>query len=151
MTSLKLARHKYEWAPHSPLNELSFICADATFKQTWPLAHLSLASKTSRGSRVSGVICFLIIDAVCMGSENSFSRRAPQEWDKGRCSFLRAGDSHHSVASKTHDIMLTRIMTKSTCQTVFWVMFERAEISPRFKKKKRGGPEGCAPSFRTFH
>lgn len=45
--------------------------------------------KTSRGGGIPGVICFLIIDGVCVGSENSFSRHAPQEQDKGRCAFAQ--------------------------------------------------------------
>lgn len=43
------------------------------------------ASATAGGGGIPEVICFLIIDGVCMGSENSFSSHAPQEQDKGRC------------------------------------------------------------------
>lgn len=54
-----------------------------------PGAAVTGFKKTSRGGGIPGVICFLIIDGVCVGSENSFSRHAPQEQDKGRCAFAQ--------------------------------------------------------------
>lgn len=58
---------------------------DATLSQTFRWGSCHGLQKHQGGGGIPGVICFLIIDGVCVGSENSFSRHAPRERDKGRC------------------------------------------------------------------
>lgn len=66
------------------------ICGDETRYTEHSIDSAITGIKTSRVvGGITRVICFLIIDGVCVGPENSFSRHAPQERDKERAVCVR--------------------------------------------------------------